>query len=294
MLKNNERFKLIHDNSLEFLKNIPDQSVDSVVTDPPYPCVRRDYGIWTEEEWHIMMDQIVTQIRRVLKPSGSAFFILQPNHKTPGSLRPWLFEFMLKYSKEWNMIQDVWWMNISAMPTVHCSREYQLMRPSVKACVWLGDPKCYKNQEAILWTSVYADKNNDLEDRALKKYPSGSSMRRGRCIQTSLERGGSTPFNFFPISAGSIKKKGSKHGAATPIALCEQLVKYITPPNGIVLDPFSGSGTVGLAALKHGFRYIGIEKKQEYYDESVETFNEFLKEEKEQMTLFEEKEQNGK
>jgi site-specific DNA-methyltransferase (adenine-specific) len=44
------------------------------------------------------------------------------------------------------------------------------------------------------------------------------------------------------------------------------LCKLITPPNGVVLDPFMGSGSTGKAALLEGFRFIGIEKEQEYVD----------------------------
>lgn len=261
-------YSLLHGNSIELLKTIEDQSIDSVVTDPPYPGIKRDYGIWTEADWHTMMSQIIVEIRRVLKPSGSAVFILQPNSETIGRMRPWLFEFMAKYAREWNMVQDAWWWNPTAMPTTHCARHNGLMRPSVKALVWLGSPTCYRNQDEILWTSSFMNKFNDLEDRALKKYPSGSSMRRGRCIQTSIERGGSTPFNIFPFNSGSKKRRGSKHGATTPLALCEQWVKYLTPKGGTVLDPFSGVATVGVAAIRHGFKYIGIERFDAYYEEA--------------------------
>jgi DNA modification methylase len=259
---------LLHGNAIEVLKTLADKSVDSVCTDPPYPQVKRSYGIWTEADWSTMMDTIIVELRRVLKPTGSAMFVLQPNSKTIGSMRPWFYEFMAKYAKEWGIVQDCWWWNPTAMPTTHCARHNGLMRPSVKALVWLGSPDCYRNQDKILWTSSFANKYNDLEDRALKKYPSGSSMRRGRCIQTSLERGGSTPFNLFPIGSGSKKRHGSKHGATTPLALCEQMVKYLTPPGGVVLDPFSGVATFGVAAIRNGFHYIGIEKHSEFFDEA--------------------------
>jgi DNA modification methylase len=145
------------------------------------------------------------------------------------------------------------------------------------SCVWLGPVDCYRNQDAILWESTFINaKAKDLEDRALKKYPSGSSMRRGRCIQASIDRGGSTPFNLLPVQAGSMKRKGSKHGASTPLQLCEYWVNYLTPKGGKVLDPFSGVATVGVAAIKHGFDYIGIEKYPEYHEEAKLVIQDFL------------------
>jgi len=52
--------------------------------------------------------------------------------------------------------------------------------------------------------------------------------------------------------------------AVKPLKLMENLVKLVTPPNGIVLDPFVGSGTTCMACKKLGFKYIGIEKEEEY------------------------------
>lgn len=56
------------------------------------------------------------------------------------------------------------------------------------------------------------------------------------------------------------------HPAVKPLKLMEYLVLLITPPNGIVLDPFAGSGTTLIAAKKQGFRFIGIELEKEYVE----------------------------
>jgi DNA modification methylase len=271
-------YKLILGDNLTELPKLADQSIDSVVCDPPYCQIKRDYGIWTEAEWHAMMAVVMKEIRRVLKPTGSAVFVLQTAQETIGTTRPWLWEFLAKYSNDWNMIQDAYWWNYSYMPTTHVSRKHRLMRPSVKFLAWFGPPDAYRNQDAILWEPSLANKAHDLSNRALKKYPSGSSMREGRCIETMNARGGSTPFNvvpvqerdsadnLFPITGG--KKSGSLHGATTPLQLCEYWVNYLTPKGGTVLDPFSGTATVGVAALKHGFKYVGIEKYTAYHNEA--------------------------
>jgi DNA modification methylase len=72
----------------DLLKTLGDGSVDAIITDPPYPEITRDYGRMTEVEWHEMMRGVVAEARRVLKPSGSAVFILQPNSRKVGSMRP--------------------------------------------------------------------------------------------------------------------------------------------------------------------------------------------------------------
>ena len=56
------------------------------------------------------------------------------------------------------------------------------------------------------------------------------------------------------------------HPTVKPIKLMSYLINMITPPNGIVLDPFMGSGSTGVAAVKNGFSFIGIEKEPEYME----------------------------
>ena len=101
------------------LPEIASESVDAVIIDPPYPEIKRDYGKWTVEEWWAMMRPVVRETRRILKPTGSAVFILQPNSEHVGQMRGWLWEFMAWICRDWNMVQDVWWWNISAMPEAH-------------------------------------------------------------------------------------------------------------------------------------------------------------------------------
>lgn len=73
---------------------------------------------------------------------------------------------------------------------------------------------------------------------------------------------------FFYCSKASKKDRGegNKHPTVKPTDLLKYLCKLITQPNGLILDPFMGSGSTGKAALLEGFRFIGIEKEEEYID----------------------------
>lgn len=60
------------------------------------------------------------------------------------------------------------------------------------------------------------------------------------------------------------KSVKNSHPTTKPVALMRQLVKLVTPPSGVVLDCFLGSGTTGVAAIEEGFDFIGIEKEESY------------------------------
>ena len=141
---------LIHGDCRKELKKIASRSVDAIITDPIYPEVRREYGRITEAQWHDLMKGVVTECRRILKPNGSAVFILQPNYEQIGKMRLWLWEFVAWAGREWNLVQDAWWWSIDAMPLAGTRRTQGLMRQSVKMCVWLGAPDCYRNQDNVL------------------------------------------------------------------------------------------------------------------------------------------------
>jgi DNA modification methylase len=258
--------RLMHGDCLDLMPSIPDASVDAIVCDPPYPEINRPYGRMTEAEWHQMMRRLIPECRRVLKPAGSAVFVLQPNSNKPGSMRPWLFEFQAYICREWNMIQDAWWWNITAMPEAH-SIQGRLMRPSLKACVWCGPRNAFRDQDAVLWTESQGNAQQRLAGRLTNtKHPSGHHRNKQTISAKAEERGGVTPFNVLPIPTLSQDSAGSHgHGAGTPAALCDYWIKYISPPDGTVLDPFVGSGTVALSALKLGRKAIGIERDAGYF-----------------------------
>lgn len=257
----------------DVLPLLPAGSFDLVFTDPPYPCIKREYGAWTEAGWWGMMRAVVPECMRVLKPTGSAVFVLQPNSERNGKLRTWILEFELWVAKTWGIVQDAYWWNTSALPVAGACKD-GLLRGSVKRLVWAGRPDCRRDQGAVLLTE--SDYNrNDRVLRRFEKEPCPSRVRsategprddlkRMRCACVS--RGGTTPFNLIPLGSDGRWSGGTHgHGASTPRHLCDFWVRYLCPPGGDVLDPFSGTATTGLAALKHGCDYVGVERIAEHH-----------------------------
>jgi DNA modification methylase len=75
---------------------------------------------------------------------------------------------------------------------------------------------------------------------------------------------GSAARFFYCAKASAKDRAGSKHPTVKPVALMRWLVRMVTPPGGVVLDPFAGTGTTGQAALEEGFKAVLIEREEEY------------------------------
>ncbi len=257
---------LLHGDCRRRLSEIPSRSVDVVISDPIYPEIERGYGRISEAEWHDLMRVVVRESRRVLKPKGSAVFVLQPNYEKVGRMRLWPYEFVLWAAKEWNLIQDFWWHVPDALPSAGTDREKGLLKTSVKWLVWLGPADCYRNQEAVLNPPSESVTTRQRPDD-LRSSPSGHRTRMGGIHRTALERGGTVPPNCLIIPKGGGSPGSEDHPAVTPMALCEWLVKYLLPKGGTLLDPFVGSGSTILSALDHGAsRVYGIDREARYLD----------------------------
>ena len=79
---------------------------------------------------------------------------------------------------------------------------------------------------------------------------------------TTVDDGRKKPIDN-PFLRGKTPRQNT-HPTVKPVKLMEYLITLVTPPNGIVLDPFIGSGTTGIAAVNLGFNYIGFEISEEY------------------------------
>jgi hypothetical protein len=256
---------LIHGDCRSELKKIGSRSIDALITDPIYPEVDREYGRMSEKDWHAMMREVVAEAKRILKPTGSMVVILLPNSEKVGKMRLWLWEFVAWAGREWNLVQDCWWWAVDVLPLGGIKRHQGLMRPSVKMCVWLGPPDCYRNQDNVLLTPSEANSARHRADIFLRTGPNGKTYRNSTIAKAADERVGTTPFNCLPIPVGGNSGAGHAHPAVTPYDVAAWWGRYILPPGGVLLDPFCGSGSMLLAGLDQGAsKVIGMDRVAMY------------------------------
>jgi DNA modification methylase len=267
---------LYHGDCRKVLADMPDNSVDFVFADPPYPYVKKTYGYWNEKQWRKLIDTVIEECRRILKPTGSMVLVLQPNSEQVGRVRPWLWRFVADWAERWNLVRDVYWWNYATLPTSGCEVRYGLPRASLKHLVWLGPADCYRDQGAVLWKPSDDTLARKMEERrrgrtGSKQHLSGAHVNVETIYNQMGHRGGVTPFNVLPITnTDATNSSGSwKHPAGTPLDLVLWWLRYCCPEGGLGLDPFLGAGTTALAAMQLCRRAIGIEIVEEYYNTAV-------------------------
>ena len=136
---------------------------------------------------------------------------------------------------------------------------------------------CRVRTEALVYrTTSYRDTSTgEFSGQRRTNYTTGSKEVRGRFPANLIHDGSEEVTDlfgeasrFFYCTKASRKEKGedNDHPTVKPLELMCYLCRLVTPPGGVVLDPFMGSGTTGLAAYEEGFNFIGIERDDHFFE----------------------------
>ena len=230
---------------LEQLKSIPDNSVDMIFADPPYmlsnggiscqngKVVSVNKGKWDESqglekdfEFH---KEWLAACKCILKPNGTLWV-----SGTYHSIYSCGFAMQLL---GYHVLNDISWFKPNASPNMSC----RFFTASHETLIWARKDKKSKhvfNYEAM--------KDGDFPRDPLKK--PNTQMRSVWSIGTT----------------GKNEKTFGRHPTQKPMDLLERIILASTNPGDIILDPFMGSGTTGVAAVKHDRRFVGIDMEQEF------------------------------
>lgn len=246
---------------IELLKNLPDESVDLVVTSPPY-CIGKAYedphdDIQTFRKQHT---DIFQELYRVVKPGGSICWQVgyHISDKCVIPLDYIVYEIFTSLSESLDhpltlRNRIVWTFGHGLNSTTRFSGRH----------------------ETILWFTKGAQTVFNLDAvRVPQKYPGKRSYRgpnKGELSGNPLGKNPSDIWDIPNVKAKHVEK--TTHPCQFPVAIPQRLIRALTLPDALVLDPFMGSGTTGVAALIEGRRFAGAEIKEEYYEISIERLN---------------------
>lgn len=244
------------------LKKLPANSVDLIVTSPPYADQRKSTygGIHADKyvEWFLPISE---QLLRVLKPTGT--FVLNIKEKVvEGERSTYVMELILAMRKQgWLWTEEFIWHKKNSYPGKWPNR----FRDSWERLLQFNKNKHFNMyQEEVMvpmgdWTKTRLKKLSDT-DKTRDNSKVGSGF--GKNISNWLDRDKAYPTNVLHLATECNNKN---HSAAFPQELPEWFIKLFTKENDTILDPFMGSGTTLSVANRMKRNSIGIEIVPEYY-----------------------------
>jgi DNA modification methylase len=275
------------------LADLPDDSVDCIVTSPPYFRLR-NYGdvqqIGLEpnvDQWVDELRLVANELHRVLKPSGSFWLNLgdtYSRHPDDGAspkslvLAPERLATAL-VADGWILRNKVIWAKTNPLPTsmrdrLSCTWEVLYFFTKSPRYQFDLDAIRVPHQSKARGAPRTPDRQAPAKQRAWAVPPewrgpsSGANGGLDRLKASGLP---GNPLGKNPGDVWSIGTAGYRgaHHAVFPTALAERPILATCPPGGVVLDPFMGSGTTAIAAEKNGRQWIGIELNPDFATQAM-------------------------
>jgi site-specific DNA-methyltransferase (adenine-specific) len=245
------------------LKKIPDNSVDLIVTSPPYADQRKStYGGIPHNKYVEWFLPISEQLLRVLKPTGT--FILNIKEKVvEGERSTYVMELIIAMRKQgWLWTEEFIWHKKNSYPGKWPNR----FRDSWERLLQFNKDKHFRMYQKEVMVPM-----GDWAKSRLKKLSETDKIRDnskvgsgfGKNISNWVDRDKAYPTNVLHLATECNNKN---HSAAFPEELPEWFIKLFTKENDFVLDPFMGSGTTLIVANRMKRNSIGIEILPEYFN----------------------------
>ena len=245
------------DDCIARMKKLPSHSVDMIFADPPYHLSNGGITVKSgkmvsvnKADWDasagVTMDyrfheKWIRATKRVLKPNGT-LWISGTYHSI------YLCGHALQ-KQEFKLLNDITWFKPNGAPNISC----RYFTASHETLLWAAPST--KAKHTFNYESM---KYSKWEEDVFKK--EDKQMRSVWCIPTP----------------GPSEKKHGKHPTQKPLALLERIIIASTNEGDLVLDPFNGSGTTGIAALKNNRKYIGIDNEEDYLKVTIDRLKDIL------------------
>lgn len=247
-------FVLYNADSISLLSSLPENSIDMIFADPPYNLsnggftvhagrmVSVNKGDWDKSkgfqddyEFHFRW---LEACRRVLKPHGTLW--------VSGTYHSIYQCGHALQSLNYHILNDISWFKPNASPNLSC----RFFTASHETLIWARKEKKAKHH-----FDYNLMKEGDWAHDVLKK--PGLQMRSVWSIGTPKP----------------VEKKFGKHPTQKPLDLLRRVVLASTKKGDVVLDPFTGSSTTGIAAVTNGRRFIGVDLELQYLELSKKRFH---------------------
>ncbi|PJA79950.1 MAG: site-specific DNA-methyltransferase [Nitrospirae bacterium CG_4_9_14_3_um_filter_41_27] len=265
--------------SLELLLKLPAESVDLVITSPPFAIQReKEYGNKNQADYVDWLLQFAEPVKHVLKQTGSFVLDLGGAYVSGRPVRSlYNYKVLLRFCEEhgFNLAEEFFWHNPAKLPSpIEWVNKRKIRAKDSVNTIWWLSKSDFPKADVRNVLSPYSERMKKLlEDSERfyqpKKRPSGHDIS----CKFSSSNGGAIPSNLLQISNTESNSQylrycsavGVKaHPARFPEKLPAFFIQFLTEPGDIVLDIFAGSNTTGAAAEQAGRRWIAFERDKKY------------------------------
>ena len=265
--------------SQELLTQLPDESINLVITSPPFALQRKkEYGNKDQDEYIDWLVEFARLVQRKLRDDGSFVLDLGGAYQKGIPARSlYNFRVPIRFCDELGffLAEDFYWFNPSKLPSPieWVNKRKMRAKDSVNTVWWFSKTE-WPKADVTQVLAEYSDRMKKLlKDPdgfySPKKRPSGHDIGGG----FKKENKGAIPSNLLQIAnsesngkySSRCKAVGTKqHPARFPAKLPEFFIRFLTDPGDLVVDIFAGSNTTGWVAEKEGRQWLAFDKECEY------------------------------
>ncbi len=267
--------------SLELLDCLSDNSVNLVITSPPFALQRqKEYGNKSQEDYVDWLAVFAKKIKRVIKNDGSFVLDLGGAYEKGRPTRSlYNYKILIKFCEELGffLAEEFFWFNPSKLPSpIEWVNKRKIRTKDAVNTIWWFSKSEYPKADVKKVLTPYSERMKQLLKNSEKFYtpkkrPSGHDISKE--FGNGNGNGGAIPPNLLQISNSESNSKYLRfckianiqgHPARFPRQLPEFFIKFLTDPGDVVLDIFAGSNTTGEAAEEHCRKWLAFEKEKDY------------------------------
>lgn len=273
--------------SLGLLRQLPERSVNLVLTSPPFALQRqKEYGNENQTKYIDWLTQFAKEVYRVLKDDGSFILDLGGAYEKGVPARSlYNFRVLIRFCDDigFFLAEDFYWFNPSKLPSpIEWVNKRKLRAKDAVNTVWWFSKTEWPKADVTKVLSPYSGRMKKLLEKpdafyTPKMRPSGHDIGKS----FGRDNGGAIPSNLLQIAntesngqyLDGCKAVGEKqHPARFPAKLPEFFIRMLTTPGDLVVDIFAGSNTTGQVAEAEGRRWLAFELSREYVAASAFRF----------------------
>lgn len=263
-------FAAVCSDGAEGLLRLPDKSIKLIYGSPPYPNADRDYGVWKASEYIEKITPFIDAAVHKLRDDGFLVINVKANREKAtskmSSKRSLVVEKLaILLEEKWGLscVDIEIWVKENPVPTglrVACQDAYEQNLWFSKSPKWTIDIDAIRRPYESHSVKTYGEYEYKPRSNGL------SYVRKNKRIEPH-------PIGALPknIISGGVSARIGDHQAMQPLYLPEKYIKATTKKGDLVVDPWMGTGTTGVAALLLDRMFIGFDRVQSYVEEAEQT-----------------------